>query len=763
MLRRVACLLTLLCLFILRAQAQPATQTPRQPRILLLLDGSSSMLQPWAGNEIRFKAAARIVEGLMDSIYRVNPDVEFGLRVYGHQSPAQNNDCYDSRMEVMFSKNNITQMGLRLASLRPYGVSPIAYSLRQAAEYDLLDDARNAYAIILITDGGESCGGNICDVVQKLLDRKIYFRPYVVSLVDYAPLKEQYACFGSYLKIAKPEDIGPSLNQIVDAYRPMLSMPIIGSGKPVRPVVQPAIVPVDVPTLPVTVKVPELRKAETTAVLNIRGLRLVRVPARAPLRLAGRIPVPEAPVFVYDPEQRGVDTIPDVQPAKPGAMTVVKQPERKPGLIATPDRSRPAGVPLDNLNANTKPGTIRTQPVQTQQPTTVTVPDIPRPATALPAVLNANTRPVPVRIRRPVQTALSSLSVPPRERYRATEQNEPGPAGNKTVTDPVRGTAGTTVVETGRPAGQRPESSTRIDSSRLRTEPRSPAVASKAPTVAYKELPRDTVKRGTAATPKPEPKPKPKVDISTEPAPETRLSVYFTDGKGKFYSTSPQLRLTDAKSNAQVKQFYRTVDANGNPDPQAVAAGTYNLTVTSRSNLNLPKIVVQEGKNNKVIITVSNGSLRFRYDNSPNRPVSEFGAIVNIRFEDGPINQKQRCSEELEYAPGNYHVEINTLPVFQLNTDIDFGAITQIDIPEPGFVHFTNTNNIGAVQLFSPLGNRYMRFFGLRVLGNPEAQRVRLLPGSYEVHWVTNPGTPRAKEEVIKFSVRGNTVTEIEL
>src|SRR5690349_12339795 len=106
MLRRAACLLSLLFLGTAAMAQGPGT---RQPRILLLLDGSSSMLQPW-NTTIRFKAAGKVIAALMDSIYAVNPGVEFGLRVYGHQSPAQLNDCFDSRQEVMFSKNNAAQM-----------------------------------------------------------------------------------------------------------------------------------------------------------------------------------------------------------------------------------------------------------------------------------------------------------------------------------------------------------------------------------------------------------------------------------------------------------------------------------------------------------------------------------------------------------------------------------------------------------------------------------------------------------------------------
>ena len=158
----------------------------KQPRILILLDGSSSMQKQWTPNDFRYEAAARIIDKLMDSVYAVNPDVEFALRVYGHQHPTADNNCFDTKLEVQFSKDHYTQMMLRLAALDAIGVSPIAYSLQQAAEKDLVRLDENKYSLILITDGGESCDGNICAVVRELLKKKIDFKPYILSLVDYA-------------------------------------------------------------------------------------------------------------------------------------------------------------------------------------------------------------------------------------------------------------------------------------------------------------------------------------------------------------------------------------------------------------------------------------------------------------------------------------------------------------------------------------------------------------------------------------------------
>src|ERR1700760_1328748 len=71
----------------------------QQSRILILLDRSSSMVNNWSGNEARYQAADKIILQLIDSIHRVNDQVEFSLRVFGHQHVAQENNCFDTRNE----------------------------------------------------------------------------------------------------------------------------------------------------------------------------------------------------------------------------------------------------------------------------------------------------------------------------------------------------------------------------------------------------------------------------------------------------------------------------------------------------------------------------------------------------------------------------------------------------------------------------------------------------------------------------------------
>ena len=123
----------LVLLFAAGAHAQ-AKSDLMQSRILILLDESSSMIQPWSGDKEKYKAAREIILRIMDSVYAFNSDVEFSLRVFGHQYTVKENNCYDTKNEVGFTKSNRTQMEMRLSDIRPLGVTPIAYALTQAAD-----------------------------------------------------------------------------------------------------------------------------------------------------------------------------------------------------------------------------------------------------------------------------------------------------------------------------------------------------------------------------------------------------------------------------------------------------------------------------------------------------------------------------------------------------------------------------------------------------------------------------------------------------
>ncbi len=194
--------------------AQNAQEKPA--RILFLVDASGSMSEIWLKKESRFQAASRIISGIMDSINNLNQDVAFAVRVFGAEYPSVDENCFDTKLEVPFRNQNHSQIKTRLQNIRPKGFSPIAYSLKETAEKDFIQSNQYAYSIILITDGGESCDGDICATMQLLLSKKISFKPYILSLIEYEPLREMYECLGNYLSITTENDIVPAIQKIMD-------------------------------------------------------------------------------------------------------------------------------------------------------------------------------------------------------------------------------------------------------------------------------------------------------------------------------------------------------------------------------------------------------------------------------------------------------------------------------------------------------------------------------------------------------------------
>lgn len=153
---------------------------PEKTRILFVLDGSGSMDALWDDKQSRMDVAKAILTRLVDSL-RVNPALEIGLRVYGHQFPRSSNNCKDSRLEVPFGQKNHNAIVSKIKSITPRGVTPITFAIEQAAK-DFPSAAGYRNILILITDGVESCGGDPCSMSKALQAKGVFLRPFVIGL-----------------------------------------------------------------------------------------------------------------------------------------------------------------------------------------------------------------------------------------------------------------------------------------------------------------------------------------------------------------------------------------------------------------------------------------------------------------------------------------------------------------------------------------------------------------------------------------------------
>lgn len=643
------------------------------------------MAEEWAPGRTRFQQAGRFILALVDSLSKANDEVEFGLRVFGHQYPAQQKNCYDTKLEIKFSRYNTVQMEARLEALHGYGVSPIAYSLSEAAMEDFANENKYAYSIVLVTDGGESCDGDICKVVNDLLQRKIFFRPYIVSLVDYAPLRDLYRCLGTFLTVANEREMPVTASKITDAHREGFVRAKTGTVIPVMPEVKkqdpppPAIVKEE-PKKPV-----EPVKRDTVA-----------TPAR----------IREDPKKVIVPPKK--DSI--IPPAK------IIEEAPKPKLQ---ERDRRV---YNMIKLKTQLKTFKTIVIDPPSPDFIPVP---------PFKMVDVGGPPPAPVERKKESSILPLRNPQPKALRATAAALPKP--RKLVVPPF------VMVKLNIPqpvAANKPGDTLVIPFTRTISKP------------VVKPEEKPAVKKADAS-----------YVVEKTPNQETMVEIFFTDGNGKFYSTTPQILFTDPKTNAPAHKFYRTVDPDGNPDPVKSPAGSFNISVVGSDRTFLRSVEISPNMKNKVVITVSGGSLQFVWKDGDKRPVDQYYAVVKRNFVPQPM-VRQQCDTVLPYPPGNYHIEISTLPVSVRSTDLTFGSTTTIQVDKPGKMQITNTNNLGKVTFYYSHGDRFVQFHQMNVSGSLSSQTLELLPGPYEAHFSLAPGLP---EKIKRFSIRANESTILEL
>lgn len=165
-------------------------------RILFILDASNSMNTSWGGQS-RIEAAKELLSKTVTEL-KGTPNLEVGLRVYGHQSPitATSQDCNDTKLEVPFARDNFDKIKYRLFSIEAKGTTPIARSL-EAAAADFPDN-KTRNVIILITDGLEACDNDPCVVAKKLKDKGVNVTPFVIGLGLDLSYLEKFNCIGNF-------------------------------------------------------------------------------------------------------------------------------------------------------------------------------------------------------------------------------------------------------------------------------------------------------------------------------------------------------------------------------------------------------------------------------------------------------------------------------------------------------------------------------------------------------------------------------------
>jgi Ca-activated chloride channel family protein len=140
--------------------------------ILFIYDASGSM---WGKMQAKTKKEiASIV--LSTSVNNLPNNQNVGLIAYGHRKKG---DCNDIEFLVDLKNNSKDKVTQAVKGINPLGRTPLARSATMAINY--LRNSETKATIILITDGIESCDGNICDVVSTAKAEGIDFKLHIVG------------------------------------------------------------------------------------------------------------------------------------------------------------------------------------------------------------------------------------------------------------------------------------------------------------------------------------------------------------------------------------------------------------------------------------------------------------------------------------------------------------------------------------------------------------------------------------------------------
>lgn len=190
-------------------------------RVLFILDFSNSMSEYLNGK----RKVDLMIDTMKSILPNLNSNVSVGLRVYGHRmgfTPME--ACRASTLMSPIARSNAMNVGESLEKVKPRGMTPITYSLKQAVKNDFIGFTGKKH-IILLTDGGENCDESPCKYVMELIKiRKDINIDVIAFNIDDEEDLEQLECTslvtsGKFYNAKTAADLVRSLNNSVNSFK----------------------------------------------------------------------------------------------------------------------------------------------------------------------------------------------------------------------------------------------------------------------------------------------------------------------------------------------------------------------------------------------------------------------------------------------------------------------------------------------------------------------------------------------------------------
>ncbi|WP_020578668.1 vWA domain-containing protein [Actinopolymorpha alba] len=217
-----------------QAQAARTNEGDASHKLLLLFDSSGSMKDLDDDGTTKIEAARGAFRRL---IPRLPAAGEVGLRVYGATIYDRNapGACRDTQLAVPIGPADKDALTRAVEGFRPYGETPISYSLQQAAK-DLGTTGKRT--ILLVSDGEETCDPNPCATARQIAGLGINLKIDVVGFRINREARDQLRCIadagsGTFYETSDAETLAASLHRLsVRAFRPFRVSGRAVSGAP---------------------------------------------------------------------------------------------------------------------------------------------------------------------------------------------------------------------------------------------------------------------------------------------------------------------------------------------------------------------------------------------------------------------------------------------------------------------------------------------------------------------------------------------------
>ncbi len=184
--------------------AKEAEVTKTDLALEIIIDSSGSMVQQVNGKN-KMEVAKESIVNLVNNIN----EIELGLRVFG-----QDSGCADSELLVPVSQLNLGKITDQVSGFKPEGKTPMASALK-ASINDFPTGKEKA--IILVSDGKETCEGNITEAANMLAAKriKVYAVGFDIDAEGKAQLEEiANTTGGKYFEAKEPEQLIDVLQKI---------------------------------------------------------------------------------------------------------------------------------------------------------------------------------------------------------------------------------------------------------------------------------------------------------------------------------------------------------------------------------------------------------------------------------------------------------------------------------------------------------------------------------------------------------------------